>query len=155
MPDPVELSMRPASGGDEDFIFRVYASTRAAEMAMLPAAQQDAFLRMQYRARSQSYAASYPEAKIEIARCGGTDAGYLITAREPGSIRLVDIAFLPEFRGKGLGGRALLPLIAEGLSVRLSVLRGNPAIRLYERLGFSAISADAMYIEMEHPPCTP
>jgi ribosomal protein S18 acetylase RimI-like enzyme len=77
--------------------------------------------------------------------------------RDASKTTLVDIALLPEFRNRGLGTRAVAGLIEEArgssLPLRLSVARGNPAIRLYERLGFSAISADPVYIEMEYESC--
>lgn len=53
----------------------------------------------------------------------------------------VTIAVVPEWRGRGLGGRLLQELLAcaheAGLGrVSLSVSPANPARRLYERLGF-------------------
>jgi hypothetical protein len=38
------------------------------------------------------------------------------------------------------------------LTLRLQVLRGNPAIRLYQRLGFVQSGADPMYLQMEWVP---
>jgi ribosomal protein S18 acetylase RimI-like enzyme len=68
-------------------------------------------------------------------------------------VRLVDVSLLPKFRNRGLGGRWLAALTAEAdaasLPVRLSVTRGNPALRLYERLGFTRTQDGPVYIEME------
>jgi ribosomal protein S18 acetylase RimI-like enzyme len=87
---------------------------------------------------------------------GDLPAGSLIIFRGPGEIRLVDIALLPEFRGRGLGGKVIRMLISEaadaGSALRLSVLRSNRAMHLYERLGFIAKGGDAMYCEMECAP---
>ena len=155
MSDPVQLSARPVSPDDRDFLWRVYASTREQEIAAFgwPPAQQEAFLRMQYRARCQSYAAAYEQADHSVLLAGGVPAGFLIVARGPSEVRLVDIALLPGHRGNGLGTQAILGLIREtsarSVPLRLTVHRGNPAIRLYHRLGFSVISADSVYIEME------
>ncbi len=84
----------------------------------------------------------------------GVPAGIVIVARGRSEIRLVDIALLPEHRGCGLGTLAILGLISEAgahlIPLRLSVHQGNPAMHLYQRLGFSVISADSVYIEMEH-----
>lgn len=152
----MELSHRPASAEDAAFQFEVYASTRAEELAGLgwSAAQQEAFLRMQYSMRRQSYEMSSPDARHSILLSAGVPAGTAIVWRAPAEIQLVDIAFLPEFRNRGLGTRFLEGLIGEArrsaLPLRLSVLRGNPATRLYERMGFVARSTSSMYIEMEH-----
>lgn len=151
------LSERPAAGADGDFQFRLYASTRAEELAAFgwPPAMQESFLHLQFQARRQSYDAAYPESAGAILLSDGAAAGAAIVWRGPEEIRLVDIALLPEFRNRGLGTLWINRLIREAraarLPLRLSVLRGNPAARLYQRLGFAPRpSADSMYIEMEH-----
>jgi len=152
------VSQRPAVGEDEDFLFRLYAGTRAGEMAAWgwPPAQQESFLRMQFRARQATYSATYPGASHAILLLDGAPIGAAIVCQSADGIRLVDIAFLPEHRGRGCGGQWLRGLIAAAgaarLPLRLSVFRGNPAIRLYERLGFVSTETGAMYIEMEHQP---
>lgn len=161
MSGPLTLSQRPAVPEDEEFLFAVYAATRAEEMAPLgwPAAQQDMFLRMQFRIRRQSYAAAYAEAMPAILLAGEQPAGTATVWRGPAEFRLVDIAFLPEYRNRGLGTEWISRLIAEAeaasLPLRLSVLRGNPAIGLYQRLGFVATAHGSMYIEMEHQDAGP
>jgi ribosomal protein S18 acetylase RimI-like enzyme len=155
-PAHTEFTHRPATAEDAAFQFQVYASTRSEELAALgwPAAQQEAFLRMQYNIRRQSYQAAYPDAERSILLAEGAPAGTAIVWRAPAEIQLVDVAFLPEFRSRGLGTRFLDRLIGEArrsaLPLRLSVLRGNPAARLYERMGFVTRSTSSMYIEMEH-----
>jgi ribosomal protein S18 acetylase RimI-like enzyme len=147
--------MRRAVQDDADFLRRVYFSSRASEIAAFgwTPEQGEQFLHMQYRMRSQVYAAAYPEAESFVIFEDGVDAGVMTIAKKEAEIRLVDIAFLGEYRGRGLGTAALQTLIGEArarsIPVRLSVARGNPAIHLYERLGFSVVSSDAMYIEME------
>lgn len=153
-----ERSRRPVTDADADFLWRLYASTRAAEVAAWgwPADQQNAFLRMQYSARRSSYAAAYPDAEHSILLEDGVAAGATLVARGNGEILLMDIAFLPEFRGCGYGADVMRQLVREagstGLRLRLTVERGNPAIHLYMRHGFIPKSQDAMYIEMEFQP---
>jgi ribosomal protein S18 acetylase RimI-like enzyme len=153
-----KTSLRPATVNDHDFLLHVYASTRQDEMASWgwSAVQQSSFLRMQYDARKRGYATTYPAAENSIISVGEVPAGSLIIFRGPSEIRLVDIALLPEFRGRGLGGEVIRMLISEaaeaGFALRLSVLRSNRATHLYERLGFTARSGDGMYCEMECAP---
>jgi ribosomal protein S18 acetylase RimI-like enzyme len=150
------LSHRLASPDDDEFLFRLYAGTRADEIAAWgwPPAQQETFLRMQFRARTQSYTFSYPGAAHSILLSGELPVGSAIVWRSPSEIRLVDIAFLPEYRQRGWGALWIARLIGEaadaGFPLRLSVARGNRAIRLYQRLGFVPLGGDPMYIEMEH-----
>lgn len=51
------------------------------------------------------------------------------------------MAVVPEFRGKGIGSGLLKHLLAQGKysSISLSVSPQNPAMRLYERLGFRKV----------------
>jgi ribosomal protein S18 acetylase RimI-like enzyme len=157
-PLPGSTSLRPASATDGDFLFHVYASTREEEMAAWgwSEAQRSSFLRMQYEVRTRGYSAAYPSAETSVILFGDAPAGLLILSRAPGEIRLVDIALLPQFRNRGLGEYLIRMLPSEAARtksvVRLSVLRGNRAAHLYERLGFKAIGGDAMYCEMECAP---
>jgi ribosomal protein S18 acetylase RimI-like enzyme len=79
-----------------------------------------------------------------------------MVARQQPAATLVDIALLPEHRGKGIGGGLIRELIGQcdqqKLPLRLQVLRTNPALRLYERLGFTRTAEDQIYIQMERAP---
>lgn len=154
----MSVEKRPTCAGDSDFLWRLYAATRSEELAAwgLPPEQQRHLLEMQYRARCQGYAASFPDAEHSILVEEGVPAGAMIVARSQAELRLVDISVLPEHRGRGIGAGAIGELIREAHArarpLRLSVLRTNPAQRLYQRLGFVASGGDAVYIEMEYMP---
>jgi ribosomal protein S18 acetylase RimI-like enzyme len=79
--------------------------------------------------------------------------------RRPAEIRLVDIAFLPEFRSGGLGTSILRDLLAEGEAagkpVTIHVEVYNPAMRLYERLGFRSVEERGPYRLMEWRAASP
>src|SRR5262249_6587612 len=141
---------------DLEFLARVYRSTRQDEMNAWGwnAAQQDAFARMQFQARRSSYTASFPEATESIILRGPASAGSMITNRTAKELRLVDIALLPEHRSCGIGGHLISRLVEEAgaakVPLTLSVLRSNPAIRLYQRLGLKLRpGGDDIYLEME------
>jgi ribosomal protein S18 acetylase RimI-like enzyme len=75
-------------------------------------------------------------------------------------IRVVDIALLPEFRGKGVGGRWMREVMDEaeetGRSVTIHVEKMNPALRFYNRLGFKPVEDKGIYWFMEwKPPAQP
>lgn len=152
------LSARPVTEDDASLLYEIYASTRREEVQAFgwPPAQQEAFLRMQFEARRRSYGAAHPSAEYTILLHDATPAGSMIVSRDPSAIHLIDIALLPEFRNRGLGTHLLRDLIREASAsqrpVRLWVLRGNPAIHLYSRLGFVVTLEDAMYLEMKHDP---
>jgi ribosomal protein S18 acetylase RimI-like enzyme len=90
-----------------------------------------------------------------IIQHAGEAAGRLYLARWASEYRIVDIALLPAFRGRGLGTAILNVIIAEatghGLPVSIHVERFNPALRLYERLGFEFVSEYGVYYLMRRP----
>jgi ribosomal protein S18 acetylase RimI-like enzyme len=154
----MNVALRPVAPGDEAFLYRVYASTREEELALVNwgEAQKAAFLRQQFDAQSRHYREYYPEAAFDVILSGGRAAGRLYVARWPEEIRIVDIALLPGHRGRGIGTRLLKDLVSEaeesGKTLSIHVEKYNPALRLYERLGFRAVADKGVYLLMERPP---
>jgi ribosomal protein S18 acetylase RimI-like enzyme len=145
--------------GDEQFLYEVYAGTRADELAQIPwnEAQLKAFLKMQLDARDQSYRMHYPEIDDRIVLINDRPAGRLIVVRRDEEIRLADIALLPEYRASGIGSKLIKELMEEaessGRPVRLQVEKQNVgARRLYERLGFTAKGENLTHFQMEYWP---
>lgn len=151
----MSISLRLAQPGDNAFLYAVYASTRADEMALTgwDAAQQESFLQMQFNAQWQYYHAQYPEAVYQVIHQDGVDMGRMIVDRSGENILMMDIALLPEYRGRGTGTTLIQGLMEEagrsGKGLRLHVEFFNRALRLYERLGFSKIGATGIYYELE------
>ena len=143
------IRTRPVLPQDDNFIYEVYAGTRADEMTLIPWAeeQKDAFIRMQFKIRNQQYR-QYPDALTEIILCNDVPVGTMITSQTADTTFLVDIALLTQFRGAGIGSRILQGLQTQGKKVILHVLKSNPALNLYQRLGFVFKSEDALYMEM-------
>jgi len=107
---------------------------------------------MQYEAQRSSYLMQMPGAEYWVIRRDEMAAGRLILHRTPEKIYVVDIALIPEFRGLGIGSDLMEAIIHEaslaGKSVGLHVERFNPALRWYERLGFTVIGSGPIYLEM-------
>lgn len=148
------ITFRPVLPQDDDFNYKVYASTRLDELALIPwpDAQKDAFVRMQFEIRDQQYRAGYPDAVTEIILCGDDPVGTMITSQTADTIFLVDIALLPHFRGAGIGSTILRYLQTQGKKIVLHVSKDNPAMHLYSRLGFVIVAEDSMYLGMEWNP---
>ena len=153
-----EISLRPIGDDDWEFVYRVYASTREAELSQVPwgEGEKETFLRFQFHAQRSHYDKHFPEAEFSIIEVDGEPAGRLYLDRRADEIRLVDIALLTPFRGRGLGGRLMADILAEGerkgLLVRIHVEQDNPAMRLYRRLGFRKIEEQGVYWLMEWTP---
>jgi GNAT superfamily N-acetyltransferase len=137
------IALRPIEACDAAFLRSVYASTRVEELAPLGLnqTQVDAFLDMQFEAQRQDYWRNYDTARFCIVTCDGVDAGRLYVERHADELRVIDIALLPPFRGRGIGGGLLTQLFVEAdaasLLVCIHVEYNNPAQRLYLRLGFA------------------
>jgi GNAT superfamily N-acetyltransferase len=149
------VTLRPAQPDDEGLIFTLYAASRSDEMAAWgwPEAQQEAFLRLQFNGRQQHYKTEYPGAEQQIILLDEAPIGGLLVVRLDQSYRLADIVLLPEYRGKGYGAALIGDLLEEAREaskpVQLFVERFNPAIRLYQRLGFVIVGDIGSHLSME------
>jgi ribosomal protein S18 acetylase RimI-like enzyme len=152
------LALRPATTEDELFLRHLFATTRAAELALMSWGEQqkEAFVAMQFSAQSRQYAMSYPNAEHRIIVWGEAPIGRLLVDKGEPEFTLVDIALLADYQNLGIGTRLIKDLLREaaaaGKPVRLHVLTSSAAKRLYERLGFSRVGGDAVYLEMKWVP---
>ena len=151
------VTIRPATGDDESFLSHLFASTRPEfDLLDLPESQKQALLSMQFKAQRQHYDESYPRAESGIILRDDLPIGRMLVDRTAREITLVDIALLPEHRNAGIGTDLIQELLAEAAAarkpIRLHVLKSNPALRLYERLGFSRVGDQSMYFEMLFQP---
>jgi ribosomal protein S18 acetylase RimI-like enzyme len=152
------VELRPVEGGDEEFLRRVYASTRAEELALVPwdQPQKDAFVRWQFDAQNRWYAERYASASRDVILVGGEPAGRLYVHRGEDEILIVDISLLPQHRGRGVGTALLHEVLREadatGRRVTVHVERFNPALKLYERLGFTLLEEQGVYLLLERAP---
>jgi GNAT superfamily N-acetyltransferase len=150
----VAVTLRPAEATDADVLFRVFASTREEELALsgLPAAQIEALLRMQFTAQDRQYRAVYSAVEDSVILVDGAPAGRLRVARDGETILLLDIALLPEHRGRGVGHAVIRELQDEatafGVPLCLHVARTSRAAALYLRLGFVVDGGDDVYQAM-------
>ena len=157
------VALRPATAEDAPFLARLYAGTRDDLLALpLPEPARAALVAHQHEARSRQHAAAYPAASSDVIELEGARVGRLVADHADDALRIVDIAVLPEHRGRGIGTAVLRAVLAEAdlhhLPVTLRIAAGNPAQRLYGRLGFGPTTDDhpdhgeAAYLTLLRPP---
>ena len=152
------ISLRPATEADYDFMRLLYASTREEELKQFPFddAQKRVFLDQQFAAQYEHYNIHYPTCERNIIEKDGAPIGRLWVDEWRDQIRLVDIALLPEFRGSGIGSRLLHEILdrgtAAGKPVTIHVEAFNPALRLYQRLGFERVDTNGVHYLMRWTP---
>ena len=152
------IRLRSVHPDDREFLLRVYASVREEELAPVnwTREQKDAFVRMQFEAQTRFYEENYPGAKFQVILADDVPAGRLYIHPRANEIRIMDIALLPEFRGRGIGSALLNEILddarAANQNVSIHVERMNPALHLYERLGFCLQEDKGVYLLLEWTP---
>jgi ribosomal protein S18 acetylase RimI-like enzyme len=149
------LHTRPFCSEDEQFLFDLYTSTRAEELRLWDwnKSTKQEFLTLQWKAQQQFYLMQYPNTDHQIILLKNIRIGRILLSDTDNDIRLVDLSLLPDSRNLGIGTTLLKHLQTEASvtnrPIRLSVLKQNPAKRLYERIGFSITGDNDIYAYME------
>jgi ribosomal protein S18 acetylase RimI-like enzyme len=151
------IDLRRQEEADRDFLRLLYRSFRWEELAGVPGwddAGKIAFLDQQFALQYHHYATHYADSDFRIVTEDDAPIGRLAIDRSASDeIRIVDIGFLPERRGSGLGTQLLRTILDEardsGKRVTIHVEQFNPAQTLYRRLGFVAVEERGPYWFME------
>ncbi|WP_241300026.1 GNAT family N-acetyltransferase [Burkholderia stabilis] len=129
------IRLRPASLEDMPFLLALRKLTMTEHLQRVGEPTDD-------DAHDQRIRAHFDDAMIV---CEGADAiGLLKVTRAADEWHVHQIQILPAHQGRGIGEAVLRELLGdaarENVPVSLSVLHGNPARKLYERLGFRLAS---------------
>ncbi|SIT35537.1 Acetyltransferase [Paraburkholderia ribeironis] len=141
------LTLRPALAADEAFLFELRKATMTEHLARVGEPVDD----VTHRARLLH---RYDTAWVICV--DGTPAGLLKAHRTETGWVVVQLQIAPALQGRGIGERVLRRVMhaaqADALPVTLKVLKGNPAKRLYDRLGFEVVGEDDMQLYMQCAP---
>jgi ribosomal protein S18 acetylase RimI-like enzyme len=158
--NPADISLRPATERDEPFLKRVHDAARRWEFdSLLQTGQAELYhkvMAQQYDSQHRFYFASYDTAHYGIIQWTGQPIGRLYVDYRDDEVRVLEIAILPEFRGRGIGGIVMTGLCLEAAMrrkpVRLHVHYLSRAQRFYRRLGFREIGIDGpdRLLEWQH-----
>jgi GNAT superfamily N-acetyltransferase len=149
------FALRPETDADDPFLRRLYASTRAAELAVTNWSdyQKLAFTNSQFALQYHHYRTYYPATEWNVLEHNGVPMGRLYLERRATTLLVIDIALLPEWRGRGLGTSLMewvcMQARAAGKSVTVAVEKNNRAQTLYRRLGFREIGDHGVHWDME------
>jgi GNAT superfamily N-acetyltransferase len=154
---PAGITLREETAADKDFLADLYASTREEELRPVAwdEARKRAFLRQQFDLQWAQYRQHYEGAEWLIVLREAAPIGRLYLKTGSVEVRLMDVALVRAERGQGMGTALMRSILryADGLGVPVSlhVEPFNPAIRLYERLGFATVETRGIYCFMERP----
>lgn len=148
-PAAMQIELRFANAHDFDYCRRVYF----AEMKWIIEE-----LRLNRVWQETTFQEQWKAAQVRIITLDGSDVGWLQTFIEDDALLLAQLFIDRPFQRRGIGTNVILRLIDEGnranQSVRLNVVKINPAVRLYERLGFRVVQEDERKFYMKRDPKT-
>jgi len=138
------VALRPAIDGDFDYCRSLYFCEMQwiiEELHLDSAAQE-------FRFKEQ-----WDPAQVRIVSLDGFDIGWLQTDTQDGDFFIAQLFVDRPSQRKGIGTEVMKRLIEEAerreQSVRLEVVKINPARRLYERLGFRITHEDERKLHMK------
>jgi len=144
----MEIQVRDARPADVDFARALYFETMRGMIEPLFGWDQ--------RRQEESFAGWFDLQQASIIMADGRDVGWMQVRANEREIFLGSLYVIPEMQRLGIGTHVLRELIAQStLSSRpltLAVMKNNPAIRLYERLGFRLTHEDQykFYMRCNH-----
>jgi ribosomal protein S18 acetylase RimI-like enzyme len=145
------LKLRPATWDDLNFLYDLLRTTMREHVERIWH-WNDEWQREYFRS-------NFDPDENQIIVLDGEDIGVFGTRRQDDEIYLARIYILPGYQNQGLGTQLLNSLLAEAahqnLSVTLRALKGNPARRLYERLGFKIVEENETHYTMKATPIHP
>jgi ribosomal protein S18 acetylase RimI-like enzyme len=145
------LRFRAISDDDLPFLARVYAAsgTDSFAVAPWPEAEKAGFVHMQFNLQHMHFQKQYPQADWLVIMREAEELGRLYIERRAREHRIIDLALLPEHRGKGIGEALLRDVMDEAAgrrkAVSIHVEKTSPAMRLLRRLGFTVRDDNGVY----------
>jgi ribosomal protein S18 acetylase RimI-like enzyme len=151
--------LRPCGRADDAFLYDVFCTTWASEVAALPNPNlAPHVLRIQHIAQERRFTNCYPGHQRFVVVHDGEPAGRLYLHERGARMHVVDLTLLPRFRARGLGTQLTRDLFVQatehGKTVTVRLARRNTrACDLYSSLGFRLVRTDDLdnYFEWTPP----
>lgn len=144
-----EFTLQPARSEDRERLADLRAEVLRDDLTRLGRFDEE-------RVRERFRRAFEPRWTWIITGPGSALIGCIALRAEAGGRLLEHFYIDPAYQNRGIGSRVLGAVLekdeAKDAVVRLNVLQGSPARRLYERFGFRAYSEDAVDVFMSRPP---
>ena len=135
---PPKISLRPAQAADHDFAADLYLESRKKLLTALGTWDEG-------RVKSRFDAVFKPD-QAQVIHSDGADIGWMQISEGGDGFHLHQLYLVGRYRNRGIG-RALVVALQKRArrmrkSIALNVIRGNPALSLYRRLGFHIVGED-------------
>jgi ribosomal protein S18 acetylase RimI-like enzyme len=134
----MEIYVREARPADVDFARALYFQTMRGMI--------DPLFGWDQRRQEESFAGWFHVEEAAIIVADGREVGWLQTRTNEREVFLASHYLRPDMQRRGIGTYILRKLIADSAqrskTVTLAVMKINPAVRLYQRLGFRVTHED-------------
>ena len=143
----IRARLRPALDADIGFARNLYLET------MRPVIEE--LFGWDEEKEVAKFDGQFAAAEVSVIVLDGRDIGWLQVADQPDQLFLKQIYVRPDHQGQGLGTEVMQSLIDRANTLRkpvmLGVVKSNPALALYQRLGFHVTSEDKYKFYMKRP----
>lgn len=140
---PQGLGLRPSTDSDKIFLEQLFISTRE-DLRLIDGERDfvEDIIEKQFSYQTRGYGDQFPNALYYIIEKTKEPIGKVVVEFGTNEVRLVDIAFIRQARGKGFGTAVIRALQAAAAKTRvplyLSVMQDNfQAKGLYRTMGFA------------------
>jgi GNAT superfamily N-acetyltransferase len=143
----MQIALRPASTQDFEYCKRLY-------FAGMKKIIEELHLNM--AAQAVSFREQWALTQVRIITVDSFNVGWLQSTMQDDGLFVAQLFVAGPFQRKGIGTEVMHRLIGEAArlnqAVRLAVVKINPALRLYERLGFQTTHEDDRKFYMKRDP---
>jgi GNAT superfamily N-acetyltransferase len=143
----MRISFRPARPEDFDYCAKLYFAGMERTIGQLG---------LDMAAQATSFRQRWDLTQVRIITFDGSDIGWVQSTAQDDVHFLAQLFVDAPFQRQGIGTEAMNCIIAEaareGRAVTLGVVKANPALRLYERLGFHVTHEDDRKFYMRREP---
>jgi GNAT superfamily N-acetyltransferase len=143
----MQIALRPAGAQDFEYCERLYFAGMKSIIAEL---------NLDMAAQAVSFREQWALEQVRIIAVGSSEVGWLQSTMRDDGLFVAQLFVDGPFQRQGIGTEAMNRLIGEAArlhqAVRLAVVKINPALRLYERLGFRTTHEDDRKFYMKRAP---
>ena len=144
----MRIGLRPGAPEDREYLWRLHCATMR-EYVDKTWGWNEAWQRRRFDE-------NFDPLPLRIIEKEGEPIGYISVQRPGHEIFLAVIEIAPEHQNQGIASQLIQELLDESdrsyLPLKLSVLKVNPARRLYERLGFKCTGETPTHYLMRRDP---
>jgi GNAT superfamily N-acetyltransferase len=144
---PMQIALRPAGSQDFEYCKRLYFAGMKTIIEELD---------LEIAAQALSLRENWALQQVRVIAVDSSDVGWLQSTMQDDGLFVAQLFVDGPFQRRGIGTEVMNRLIGEAARlnqpVRLAVVKINPALRLYQRLGFHTTHEDDRKFYMKRDP---